>query len=242
MSYAEGIGRFARERVFGEGYLAPMSASRVVSLTVAGEDTIARAQNLLAGIQGGLDKALQDATSRSAGHLRSISTKTIRERYDISAANVRANENITVRYQYKNGIQVYACFAGYLIPLIRFGGASPKSPVQDKSRRMPVWSGGSWKLMYPSPPAHGHVLKGTSPALFSHAFTARMGSTGHVGIYERTGGMTMSDKDEIEELFGPSIPEMLGNEEVAEKLTAEAMEYWNKRLDDQINAILSGYR
>lgn len=101
---------------------------------------------------------------------------------------------------------------------------------------------GKWKLLYPSVPAHGHVLKSTSPALFQHAFVSRMKSTGHTGIYERTGGMTSNDKDEIKELFGPSVPQMLGSSEVAEKLSAAAMDKFEERLDHEINAILNGWR
>ena len=94
--------------------------------------------------------------------------------------------------------------------------------------------------MHPGVAAAGHALNSTSPYRFENAFVARMGS-GHTGIFERTGGMTGHDKDEVEELYGPSVPQMLGSEEVAEKLTKEAMESFEKDLDHAILAILSGY-
>ena len=97
-----------------------------------------------------------------------------------------------------------------------------------------------WRLMYPSVPAAGHVLKDTSPYNFERAFVAQM-DTGHTGIFERTGGMTSNGKDEIEELFGPSVPQMLGSEEVEKRLTEDAMKSFEKDLDHDVLAILSGY-
>ena len=95
-------------------------------------------------------------------------------------------------------------------------------------------------MLYPSVAASGHVLKSTSPYSFERAFVARMG-TGHTGIFERTGGMTSRGKDEIEELFGPSVPQMLGSEDVEKALAEDAMKSFEKDLDHDVLAILSGY-
>ena len=65
--------------------------------------------------------------------------------------------------------------------------------------------------------------------------------TGHTGIFERTGGMTSNGKDEIEELFGPSVPQMLGSEDVEKALAEDAMKSFEKDLDHNVLAILSGY-
>ena len=53
--------------------------------------------------------------------------------------------------------------------------------------------------------------------------------------------MTSNGKDEIEELFGPSVPQMLGSEEVEKRLTEDAMKSFEKDLDHDVLAILSGY-
>lgn len=247
MGFSESdISREARQHAYAGGC--------GVDLTVAGQDTLERAEKLLAGIPDGLDKAVRSAMARSASHLRAQSTKTARERYDIKAANIRDAENAKISYSYQNGVQVHITFAGRRIPLYRFGGAFPATPTKDTSGKGPVLvrtpaegpedgdPESKWRFLYPSVPAHGHVLKSTSPALFQHAFVARMSSSGHTGIFERTGGMTSNDKDEIEELFGPSVPQMLGNEGVAEKLSAAAMDKFEERLDHEINAILNGWR
>lgn len=196
----------------------------VVHLEAAGTESLERAKKLLADIPGGVDKAVRSAMARSVSHLRTSSARIIRERYDIKAANIRAEENVFVRYTYRDGVQAAVTFAGRRIPLYRFNGAAPAMP----SGRVP---------------AYGHVLKSTSPQRFLNAFVARMPPPAlHIGIFERTGAKTAGGKDQIRELFGPSVPQMLGNQEVAEKLSAEAMETFEDRLDHEINAILNGWR
>ena len=149
--------------------------------------------------------------------------------------------DIQALYPYDSGVQAFVRFSGARIPLFRFDGASPHQPTRDTSGRLPVMSGEEhWRLMYPSVAASGHVLKSTSPYSFERAFVARMG-TGHTGIFERTGGMTSRGKDEIEELFGPSVPQMLGSEDVEKALAEDAMKSFEKDLDHDVLAILSGY-
>lgn len=241
------ISREARVHVGGGQYEGPRSNDYIVHVGVAGQGALSQAERLLAGIPGGIEKAINSAVSRAASRLRTLSAKTIRERYAISQANIRTNENVQISYTHQNGVQAHVIFAGERIPLYRFNGAAPAQPTKDTSAgRIPVMHGmlangrGKFHLMYPGVPAHGHVLKSTSPALFPHAFVARM-KTGHVGIYERTGGMTSRDKNELEELFGPAVPQMLGSQDVAEKLAAQAMETFEEHLIQTVNAILYGY-
>lgn len=193
----------------------------VIHIQTAGGDSLARAEKMLSGIPGGMEKAVRSAMARSVSHLRTNSVKAVRERYDIAAADVRANENVTVRYSYHDGVQASILFAGRKIPLHRYGGAAPKYPVPGN----------------PNAPAFGHQLKSTSPERFHSAFVARMPVSGHVGLFERTGG-----KDEIQEIMGSSVPQMLGSPEVEERLARESMEKFEDRLDHEINAFLNGWR
>ena len=194
---------------------------RMIHIQTAGGDSLARAEKMLSGIPGGMEKAVRSAMARSVSHLRTNSVKAVRERYDIAAADVRANENVTVRYSYHDGVQASILFAGRKIPLPRYGGAAPNCPVPGS----------------PNAPALGHQLKSTSPERFHSAFVARMPVSGHVGLFERTGG-----KDEIQEIMGSSVPQMLGSPEVEERLARESMEKFEDRLDHEINAFLNGWR
>jgi len=254
LSFGENdISREARVRIKGNQFKGPESDSYGIYVTAAGQDALERAERMLEGIPNGIQKALNSAINRATAHLRSVSTRAVRERYAISAANLRAEENVSVAYTYQNGVQAYVHFSGKRIPLFRFDGARPAQPTYDESRRVPVLvnaGAGKWRLGHPGMPAYGHVLKSTSPKQFENAFVARMNSTGHIGIWERTGGATSSKstddddgyyKDEIEELYGPSVPQMLGSQEVAEKLTNEAMKSFEKNLDQYVYALLNGY-
>lgn len=96
--------------------------------------------------------------------------------------------------------------------------------------------------VHPGVPAYGHQRRDTSPARFDHAFVARMSSSsGHTGIFERTGEKTAKGSDEIQEIMGSSVPQMLGSREVEEKLADEAAKAFAERLDHNVPAILSGY-
>lgn len=238
-----GISRETRIRVSGGEYAGPTDSGGFggIQITVAGQEAIDRASKMLAGIEGGMEKAVRSAMNKAVARLRKANVAAVRERYAISAANIRESENVQVSYTYERGVQANVRFGGERIPLFRFDGASPSQPTRDTSARLPVMSGeGHWRLMYPGVAAAGHVLKSTAPYRFEGAFVAKM-RTGHTGIFERTGGMTSSGKDEIEELFGPSVPQMLGNEDVEKKLAAEAMEAFEKDLNHSVMAILSGY-
>lgn len=211
-----------------------------VKVEAVGREVLDRASRLLAGIDGGMNRAVQNAMSRAVSHLRASSAKAVRERYAISAANIRANENVTVRYTYQNGVQAMITFAGKKIPLYRYDGAAPVQPTQDTGKWVEVMIGGEKKWVHPSIAAQGHQLKSTSPAQFRHAFTAKMES-GHVGIFERNGEASRTGGDSISELMGSSVPHMLGSPEVSEKLGSDSMKKFEERLDHEILRILNGW-
>lgn len=238
-----GISREARVHIGGGQYAGPTDSGGYagIQISIDAQEAMDRAAALLAGVEGSIEKAVRSAMSRAVKRLQKANVTAVRERYAISAANIRENENVQVSYSYDNGVQAFVRFSGARIPLFRFDGASPSQPTKDTSARLPVMSGDDhWRMMYPSVAASGHVLKGTSPTRFERAFVARM-PNGHVGIFERTGGMTSGGKDEIEELFGPSVPQMLGSEDVEKKLAEDAMQSFEKDLDHNVLAILSGY-
>lgn len=211
-----------------------------VNVTAAGAEALDRAERLLAGVEGGARRAVDSALRKAAARLRRSSARAVRERYALSTTAIRDNENVTVSYSYYGGAQVSVRFGGRRIPLYRFDGVTPTEPTPDSGRRVPVWMGeDGWKTLSPGVQAAGHVLKSTTPKKLNEAFTARMKS-GHVGVFERTGGRTSNDRDELRELYGPAVPQMLGSEEVREKLASEAMTGIEKDVDDAVVRILSG--
>lgn len=211
-----------------------------IIVETAGRETMDRAARLLSGIKGGTEKAVKRAMARSVAHLRTESAREIRKQYAISTANIRANETVHVRYTYQNGVQAYVTFSGHKIPLHRYDGSAPAVPTQDTSRWVRVIIDGKWLKVHPSVPARGHQLKSTSPKQYINAFVARMKS-GHTGIFERTGGATSTGRDEIKEIMGSSVPQMLSSKAVEERLAKGAMEKFEQRLDHEIQVILNGW-
>lgn len=192
-----------------------------VHIQLTDQGALERAEKLLAGIPGGLEKAVRSAEARAASYLKTNSAKAIRGRYDIPAAAVKAAEHIGVyTYSFQGGISARIVFHGYKIPLYKYGGGGPSNP--------PAF-------------AFGHQLKSTAPKEFRNAFVARM-KNGHVGFFYRTGGKTDKDRDEIKELMGSAVAQMLDSEDVKEPLTAAAADKFEERLDHEINAILNGWR
>ena len=211
----------------------------VIDVQATANETLQHVQKVLAGVPGGVEKAVKSAMTRTVQNLRTNSGRVIRERYDISQKNIRADENIKVSYTYQNGVQAQVIFWGHKIPLYRYGGAKPKEPTPDVSRRVAAKINGKWLLSNPGVATSGHQLNSTSPTKFDNAFVARMKS-GHTGIFERTGDKTEKGGDAIEELMGSSVPTMLGNEEVERKLSEKSMETFEKRLNHDVSRILNG--
>ncbi|MBR3767531.1 MAG: hypothetical protein IKL10_04735 [Clostridia bacterium] len=211
-----------------------------IRIEEVGSSTVQKAEKMLAGIPGGIEKALKDAMSRAVSNIRTGSSDKIRERYAISKANIRANENVSIKYSYSDGVRAFVTFSGNKIPLYRYDGASPQTPTWDMTKKQPVKTADGWRMLSPGAAAFGHLLQDTAPVKFDNAFVAQMKS-GHIGIFERTGGAASDGGDEIREIMGLSVPQMLGHKEVEEKLTDEAMEVFTKRLDDNILRILNGW-
>lgn len=208
----------------------------------AGQQAVERAKALLSSIPGGVEKAMKAAMSRAVQKVRSGSNQAIREKYDISDANIRSEKNVRVSYSYQNGVRAVVTFSGRKLPLYRFGGASPAIPTQDiAAGKLPVMVKGVWTRQYPGVAARGHQFKDTKATQFSDAFVARMKS-GHIGIFERTGGSTSEGSDAIQELMGSSVAQMLGRQEVAQKLTEEAYQTFERELDGAVYRILAGWR
>ena len=65
--------------------------------------------------------------------------------------------------------------------------------------------------------------------------------SGHTGIFRRTGGATSTGGDELKEIMGSSVPQMIGNEEVLQKISKEAAEKFEERLEHEVLRILNGW-
>lgn len=213
-----------------------------VQFSEVGQGSVDRAEMLLAGFPGAFDKALQSAMRRTAQHVRTETGRAVRKRYAITNADLRMDTAARLSYRYAPGSGVTAeiKYSGRKIPLYRYEGASPKLPTYSGDLVVAMVNG-QFRHVHPGVAARGHQLRGTSPTTFHDAFVARFKS-GHIGIFERTGGVTASGADEIKEIMGSSIPQMVGSDEVLRALSRDAAETFDKRIGHEVDAILNGWR
>ena len=225
---------------YSKAYFNQYSDSFSCRVAIVSPEVLQEAEQRLAEFPGGMESAMKRAMARATAYLRTQSTREIRKKYDISRKAIRAEQNIKVSYRYFNGVEAKISFRGNKIPLFRYGGASPSQPTVNPDKTVMAIVNGNLRPVHPGIAAAGHQLVSTSPTTFSRAFVAQMKS-GHIGIFERTGGKTATGDAEIKEIMGSSVPQMLGNEDVQESLAEKTMAKMDERLEHEVNRILAGW-
>lgn len=179
------------------------------------EDSLDRAIRLLAGINGGVYKAVGSALTRAAASGKTAAKKPVTKEYAISQSEFLSrtkNINHFVR-ESGGGISVVFGFRGNVIPLMKF------STRINSSGQVVT-----------------QVKRSGSAATLDRAFSAQMG--GHRGIYERIG----PSRFPVEELYGPATPQMMySNEAVTDEIEQKVAETYEKRIDHEILRVLNGW-
>ena len=212
-----------------------------IQVQCVGKETLERVKSILAGVEGGVQRALKAAMRESKRLLRSNAAKAVGEEYAISEEALRTEENVSVRYVGRDGLQAFVAFSGRKIPLYRYDGTSPAVPGREAARRVRAIVDGQWRPVNPSLPVSARQRRDAAPEKGRTWFVEMMDS-GHVGIFGRNGKKTKSGGDAISEVMGKSVPEMLGNRKVAQSLTDEVMEKFGEQMDRAVERILNrGY-
>lgn len=189
-----------------------MYAGLVVDIA---EDSLDKATRLLAGINGGVYKAVGSALTRAAAAGKTAAKQPVTKEYTISQSEFLArtrNINHFVR-ETGGGISVVFGFRGNVIPLMKF------------STRV----NGSGQVVT-------QVKRSGSAATLDRAFSAQMG--GHRGVYERIG----PSRFPVKELYGPATPQMMySNEEVTDEIERKMADTYEKRIDHEILRLLNGW-
>lgn len=225
----------------------------MAEITVSGSERLEQARAILANIEGGYESAFREALKKTTRRVSTCAATEIRRQYDINKREVKKNsESKSVVYSHQLGVRAELTFAGHKIPLHKFGGSAPASPMQDRSRgRVPVKADGDVGIdgtehwYYPGVAARGHQLGSTSPTVLEGAFVAKM-PNGHIGIFRRIAafkghdGRMERDGSKLQEIMGGSVAQMLENEEVSAALEREAKEVFDAEIDKQVQKKLEG--
>lgn len=178
-------------------------------------DDLDRVTKLLAGINGGVYKAVGSALKRAADSGKTAAKKPVTQEYAISQSEfLQQTRNINHFVKESSGeVSVEFGFAGNVIPLLKFNtrvGSDGRVTTQ--------------------------VKRSSAAQTLDHAFSAKMGS--HNGIYERIG----ADRFPVKELYGPATPQMMySNEEVMDEVEAKVVDTYQSRIDHEILRLLNGW-
>ncbi|MCM3567854.1 phage tail protein [Neobacillus mesonae] len=173
--------------------------------------TVREVQRRLGDMSSKAPNVLASSLNRAVTNVASNISKELRKEYTVKTTDIKNTLDKTKAS--RSNLRAVVRSQGELIPLDKFK-VSPKT-VQPK-RKKPI------KI--------GVKKDGIKPVL--HAFVTDING---IKVFERMGKPRLP----IRRLFGPSVPQMLNNEEVRNRINHEGYQMFNRRLDHEINRILN---
>lgn len=183
----------------------------MIELTVS---QIEKAERMLAHIPGAAPRAMSNAINRATDSAKTEAARKAREQYYITHKDV-----LSTMKMYRASAQDLTASVvsrGNLIALPKFR-VTPAKPQPRRKKPITV-----------------RVKRGQGGPV-RKAFVAGMRS-GHTGVFMRSG----KKRFPIEQMFGPSVPQMLESRSVNAWVSQKANETLDKRLDHEINRVLEG--
>lgn len=171
---------------------------------------------------------LSRAINRTVATIKTEMKRDAAKRYSIAQKDVAAT--LEDRKANSKKLYGYVKSAGTVIPLSKFRVTPQRTVSYDSGEPNPshysaaVLKGGALKALVHNPKAFIAVMP-----------------NGHGGVYERTGKKSRVNpqKEVIAQRFGPSVPHMIKNKNVIDEIKNKAESTLQKRIDAEINYILS---
>jgi len=159
-------------------------------------------------------RASVDATNRALAGMRTDGTKLIVKESGLNRKSVFPAFTI-IKSSANGSFNGRVDIVGHPVGLVKFKH-NPKKPMIGKTR------GGV------------RVSIGQKTIVFRHAFVAVM-PNGHMGIFERQRGVkTVSRKTQIQEFFGPSIPQFAARPHIVSVVQQQAQQRYDTRFTQQM--------
>ncbi|MCT2347125.1 phage tail protein [Niallia taxi] len=165
-------------------------------------------QNRLGSFQKKAPDVITKALNRAMNTVAASVTREVRQEYNIKAGDVRSTLNKTRAS--KSTLSAIVTSRGQVIPIDRFK-VSPKT-VQPR-RKKPI------KIA---------VKKGSSLRAVKGPFVVNING---IKVFRREGKKRLP----VSRVMGPSVPQMIGNEEVRNKINRTGYEIFLSRVDYEIN-------
>lgn len=176
-------------------------------------NTIREVETQLGQFKSKAPTVIARALNRAAANAKTNAAKKAREEYIVKASDIK--NSITVSKATKSSLGTKVVSKGERLGLHKFK-VSPKTP---RPKNPPS----SLKVA---------VKKGSGKQLL-HAFIADINGG---KVFERTSAVRLP----IRQLYGPAIPQMLGNVSVSNYIETESSRVFDQRLEHEINTILEG--
>ena len=180
-------------------------------------ETVQRVESILSGVPKGAERALTNAINRGVSRVKTSAMRRVKAVYTVQSSALTAATKTKVQKADAGSLIGSVSFNGAKIPLYKFS-VTPKVPGTGQAVYAAVKRGGG----------------GTSE---EGAFIATMGSTGHVGVFERV----KETRFPIKERMGLAAAQMVENEQVMPQIEEEAQEVVNQRIEHEIERLLNGY-
>lgn len=168
------------------------------------------AESKLGELSNQAPTAISRALNRAATNVNSNIKKELRKEYNIKAGDIGAT--LSTLKANKASLKAEVKSSGALIPLDKFK-VSPKTVNPKRKSQIKI----------------GVKKDGLKTVL--GAFVAEVSGK---KVFQRKGKSRLP----IKRLFGPSIPQMLGNEEIRSEIERQGQETFYKRLEHEISRIL----
>lgn len=181
------------------------------SITLASEQ-MERASKMLVGLESHIPKVVSRAINRAIQNARANVVREVRKRYNVSAKGIRST--LSISGAKPNSLSAVLMSKGPGVRLMEFN-VSPSTP--NGRRRTPLTVS---------------VKKGEKHRL-DRAFIANLNGN---KAAERIG----SDRLPIRTLYGPSVPQMVNNDQIVKEIAEQARSMLDDRLDHEIKRVLDG--
>jgi hypothetical protein len=172
-------------------------------------------EKLLAGVKGGVFKAVGSALKRSSQHGLTVGMRIVSEEYAIGYSVLKEstrNINTIVRSS-AGSYEVTFGYRGNVIPLIKFDTSVGRDGT-----------------------VSARVLRVNSRAAIENAFRSQIGT--HSGIFERVG----KGRFPVKELYGPSaVQAFFARESTIDKMDEAIRKKYEERIDHEVTRILNGW-